>query len=108
MAQPTHQTHHTTIRANRKGDLVHGRLGIQVTINSEPTCFEFTIEDLKLANDLVQKNRQLFDEDIENTYVELFFAEDGPTGETVFIWRNQLNTTDHKTFNDWCNSAGLQ
>ena len=105
MAQPTHQT---TIRGNRKGDLVHGRLGIQVTINSEPTCFEFTIEDLKLANDLVQKNRQLFDEDIENTYVELFFAEDGPTGETVFIWRNQLNDSDSKTFNDWCNSAGLQ
>ena len=105
MAQPTHQTH---IKANRKGDLVHGRLGIQVTINSEPTCFEFTEPEMAKACTLIQKNRQLFDEDIENTYVELFFAEDGPTGETVFIWRNQLNTTDHKTFNDWCNSAGLQ
>lgn len=105
MAQPTHQTH---IKANRKGDLVHGRLGIQVTINSEPTCFEFTESEMAKAADYVQKNRRLFDEDYEENYVELFFAEDGPTGDTVFIWRNQLNDSDSKTFNDWCNSAGLQ
>ena len=98
----------TTIRLpnGKRSDL--GRLGLCVTIDNEPECFEFTHEELMIALDLVKAHADKFNEDDEGYSLDLFFAEQGPLGETKWIGRKQLGIAETFMMNDFVRLAGIK
>ena len=83
-----------------------GRLGLCVTIDNEPECFEFTNEDLEQALELVKRNVKEFNADKDGSYnLQLFFAD---KHETNWIDGTQLGIAETFVMKDFMKLSGLK
>ena len=82
-----------------------GRLGLCVTIDNDPQCFEFSNEDLERALELVKANVKEFKADKDGSYkLQLFFADEH---ETNWIDGTQLGIAETFVMKDFIRLSGL-
>ncbi len=79
-------------------------MGLCVTIDNDPQCFEFATEDLERALELVKANVKEFKADKDGYRIDLFFADEH---ETNWIDRTQLGIAETFVMKDFMKLSGL-
>ena len=95
----------TTIRLRNGKHSELGRLGICVTIDNEPECFEFSNEERQQALELLKKNAKHFNNDDDGYQLKLFFADEH---ETNWVDVSQLGTAEKIVMRNLIRLAGLK
>ena len=97
--------YYTTIRLKNGKRSELGRLGICVTIDNEPECFEFSHEELQQVLELLKKNAKHFNNDDEGYQIDLFFADEH---ETNWIDGTQLGISETLVMKDLLRLGGIK